>query len=85
VSAGTEALSVDDDFGFARCLRARDREVASTAGSVLDTERTQLSAEDSLESSKAEGAQALVRLYKALGGGWALEVGATARAQSEES
>jgi outer membrane protein TolC len=37
---------------------------------VLDTERTVLSAEDSLESSRAEGAQALVRLYKALGGGW---------------
>jgi outer membrane protein TolC len=54
---------------------------------VLDTERTELAAEDSLESSKAEGAQALVRLYKALGGGWtpAPLAEATARAQSEES
>ncbi len=54
---------------------------------VLDTERTELSAEDGLESSKAEGAQALVRLYKALGGGWTPGPGAEAEArpQSEES
>lgn len=54
---------------------------------VLDTERTVLSAEDSLESSKAEGVQALVRLYKALGGGWtkAPVAEAKARPQSEES
>jgi NodT family efflux transporter outer membrane factor (OMF) lipoprotein len=54
---------------------------------VLDTERTVLSAEDSLESSKADGALALVRLYKALGGGWtpAPVAEATTRPQSEES
>ena len=54
---------------------------------VLDTERTVLSAEDGLESSKADGASALVRLYKALGGGWtpAPVVEATTRLQSEES
>jgi outer membrane protein TolC len=54
---------------------------------VLDTERTELSAEDSLESSKAEGAQALIRLYKALGGGWtsAAVAEASARPNSEES
>jgi len=53
---------------------------------VLDTERTVLSAEDSLESSRADGVQALVRLYKSLGGGWtaAPVVEATARRQSEE-
>jgi outer membrane protein TolC len=38
--------------------------------SVLDTERAYLSVEDSLKSSEAEGIQALIRLYKALGGGW---------------
>jgi outer membrane protein TolC len=54
---------------------------------VLDTERTELSAEDSLESSKAEGAQALIRLYKALGGGWtsAPVAQASAPLTSEES
>jgi NodT family efflux transporter outer membrane factor (OMF) lipoprotein len=38
--------------------------------SVLDTERTRLSVEDGLASARADGVQALVRLYKALGGGW---------------
>ena len=38
---------------------------------VLDTERTVLTVEDSLASAEADGASALIRLYKALGGGWA--------------
>ena len=38
--------------------------------SVLDTERTVLSVEDSLASSRADGVYALIKLYKALGGGW---------------
>jgi outer membrane protein, multidrug efflux system len=38
--------------------------------SVLDTERTLLSNEDSLTSARADAVQALIRLYKALGGGW---------------
>lgn len=37
---------------------------------VLDTERTLLSLEDALAATRAEDASALVRLYKALGGGW---------------
>ncbi|MCP5420110.1 MAG: efflux transporter outer membrane subunit [Gammaproteobacteria bacterium] len=37
---------------------------------VLDTERTVLTLEDSLISSQAEGVSALIQLYKALGGGW---------------
>ena len=37
---------------------------------VLDTERTVLTVEDSLATAEAEGASALIRLYKALGGGW---------------
>jgi outer membrane protein TolC len=37
---------------------------------VLDTERTVLTVEDSLASAYAEGATALIRLFKALGGGW---------------
>ncbi|GAA4402867.1 efflux transporter outer membrane subunit [Quisquiliibacterium transsilvanicum] len=37
---------------------------------VLDSARTVLSAEDSLVSGEAEAATSMVRLYKALGGGW---------------
>jgi NodT family efflux transporter outer membrane factor (OMF) lipoprotein len=37
---------------------------------VLDTERTLLSLEDSLASNRAEGTSAVIGLYKALGGGW---------------
>lgn len=37
---------------------------------VLDTERTLLAIEDSLSATRAESASALIRLYKALGGGW---------------
>ena len=38
--------------------------------SVLDTERNVLVLEESLASARASGVQALIRLYKALGGGW---------------
>jgi outer membrane protein, multidrug efflux system len=38
--------------------------------SVLDTARTVLTAEESLARTSADGLQALVRLYKSLGGGW---------------
>ena len=38
--------------------------------SVLDTERTLLSNEDSLASAREFAVQSLIRLYKALGGGW---------------
>jgi len=42
----------------------------SSYQSVLDTERSVLALEDSLSSTEAESASALIRLYKALGGGW---------------
>ncbi|MGE0875089.1 MAG: efflux transporter outer membrane subunit [Burkholderiales bacterium] len=37
---------------------------------LLDTQRTLLAIEDSLAATQAERASALIRLYKALGGGW---------------
>ena len=37
---------------------------------VLDTERTQLEAEDALAESRADTATSLIAVYKALGGGW---------------
>ena len=39
-------------------------------GSLQDTQRSQLSAEDSLASARGDEASALVQLYKALGGGF---------------
>jgi outer membrane protein TolC len=41
--------------------------------SVLDTERTVLSVEDSLASTRGDEVLALISLYKALGGGWSEE------------
>ncbi|MBN2646056.1 MAG: efflux transporter outer membrane subunit [Desulfuromonadaceae bacterium] len=38
--------------------------------SVLETERSVLSLEDSLASCRADGILAVIQLYKALGGGW---------------
>jgi outer membrane protein, multidrug efflux system len=38
--------------------------------SVLDTERTVLTVEDNLASTRADEVYALIKLYKALGGGW---------------
>jgi len=38
--------------------------------SVLDTERSVLTIEDSLASTRADGVLALIKLFKALGGGW---------------
>ncbi|MGB5233230.1 MAG: efflux transporter outer membrane subunit [Desulfoprunum sp.] len=37
---------------------------------VLDTERSVLTVEDSLAGTRTDGLLALIRLYKALGGGW---------------
>ncbi len=39
-------------------------------GVVLDTQRTQLQLEDQKVQSQSESALSLIRLYKALGGGW---------------
>jgi len=41
--------------------------------SVLDTERTVLSLQDSLASSRTNSVLALIGLYKALGGGWSAQ------------
>jgi NodT family efflux transporter outer membrane factor (OMF) lipoprotein len=47
---------------------------------VLDAQRTALSAEDALASTRADGVKALIQLYEALGGGWAPPPPAAARA-----
>ncbi len=43
--------------------------------SVIDTERTALAVEDTLATTRADEVLALIRLYKALGGGWSGEAG----------
>lgn len=48
---------------------------------VLETERSVLNLEDNLQSSQAEHAAALIRLYKALGGGWSTSTTPVATAQ----
>ncbi|MEN9892202.1 MAG: putative efflux pump outer membrane protein TtgC precursor, partial [Pseudomonadota bacterium] len=59
---------------------------------VLDTQRTRLSAEDSLASARADVVSNHIRLFKALGGGWqpeaptaalATPAGPTAQATAE--
>jgi NodT family efflux transporter outer membrane factor (OMF) lipoprotein len=63
-----------DAAGAARnaALLARHRYTAGLVDfqPVLDTERTVLTVEDSLATAEAEGVSVLIRLYKALGGGW---------------
>lgn len=49
---------------------------------VLSTERSLLSIEDSLATADAERLTALIRLYKALGGGWSSETAAAAASTS---
>jgi NodT family efflux transporter outer membrane factor (OMF) lipoprotein len=53
-------------------LLARNRYTAGLADfqTVLDTERTVLSIEDSVAQTQADRTSALIQLYKALGGGW---------------
>lgn len=54
-------------------LLARNRYSAGLIDfqSVLDTQRSVLVAEESLALTRADGISSLIRLYKALGGGWA--------------
>jgi multidrug efflux system outer membrane protein len=54
----------------ARLARARYDGGITDFLTVLDTERTQLQAEDALAQSRAETATSLIAVYKALGGGW---------------
>lgn len=51
--------------------------------SVLDSQRSVLSLQDQVASSRAEATSDLIRLYKALGGGWTPETPATARSTAQ--
>jgi NodT family efflux transporter outer membrane factor (OMF) lipoprotein len=67
-----EALTRAVEAARNAALLARQRYGAGVIDfqSVLDTERSVLSLEDSLASTRADGVFALIRLYKALSGGW---------------
>jgi NodT family efflux transporter outer membrane factor (OMF) lipoprotein len=53
---------------------------------TLDSERTRLSAEDSAATAQADELNALIRLYKALGGGWQASAPApTDQAKNEDA
>lgn len=66
------ALTSAEEAARNAALLARHRYTTGLADfqAVLDTERSVLTIQDSLAASQAEGASALIQLYKALGGGW---------------
>ena len=69
-------LAVADDTDIAVLLEHALTEAHRAVGEhavlqkVLETERTRLTAEDSLASADADVLTAIIQLYKALGGGW---------------
>jgi NodT family efflux transporter outer membrane factor (OMF) lipoprotein len=67
-----DALSLAAEAARNAARLARERYSAGLVDfqSVLDTERSVLSIEDGLASARADRVLALIRLYKALGGGW---------------
>jgi Outer membrane protein len=62
--------SLADSRRAAELARVRYTEGAESFISVLDAERTLLSAEEQLTTSDIELARSLTNLYRALGGGW---------------
>jgi NodT family efflux transporter outer membrane factor (OMF) lipoprotein len=66
-------LAADAAANAAELARAQYQAGLVDFQRVLETERTRLSAEDSLASAEAEVLTAVVQLYKALGGGWTTE------------
>lgn len=67
-----QALREAADAAHNAVLMARQRYATGIIDfqKVLDTERTLLTVQDSLKTTQAESISALIRLYKALGGGW---------------
>jgi len=75
----TQALEIAAEAARSAADMARQRYSSGLIDfqPVLDAERNALSSEDSLASARADGLLALVRLYKALGGGWPPHPGPT--------
>lgn len=70
--ARTTALTSAVESARNAALLARHRYTSGLADfqAVLDTERTVLTVEESLEGAHADNTTAVIQLYKALGGGW---------------
>lgn len=68
----SEALAIATDSAGQAATMARQSYAAGLIDfqSVLDTERNVRTIQDSLAVSRTDGVLALIRLYKALGGGW---------------
>jgi NodT family efflux transporter outer membrane factor (OMF) lipoprotein len=68
----SEALAIATESANNAAEMARQRYTAGLIDfqSVLDTERSVRAIQDSLAVSRTDGVLALIRLYKALGGGW---------------
>lgn len=73
-----EALERAQDAARTAAQLARDLYTAGLADfqRVLDTERTVLSVEESVVTTRTERVTALIQLYKALGGGWSASMAA---------
>lgn len=71
-----EALEIATGSARTAAQLARQRYAAGLIDfqSVLDTERNVRIIEDSLATTRADGVLALIRLYKALGGGWSTRI-----------
>lgn len=67
-----EALAGAVEAAGNAALLAQQRYAAGITDfqTVLDTQRTLLAAQDNLQSTEADQVKAVIRLYKALGGGW---------------
>ena len=76
------ANAVDSARNAAQLARQRYSAGLIDFQSVLDSERSVLSLEESLAVNQANAVRALIRLYKALGGGWSPQ--AEAAPQSKE-
>lgn len=68
------ALSAKDAENALNLARERYRAGIADFLSVLDAERTVLTAQDQLAQSQTRTATSLVAVYKALGGGWEIEM-----------
>jgi NodT family efflux transporter outer membrane factor (OMF) lipoprotein len=66
----TLGAAVDDSRNALLFAQSQYRAGLVDFQTLLDSERTLLSSQDSLAQARADRATALVQLYKALGGGW---------------
>lgn len=67
-----EALAIAAENARTAATLARDRYAAGIVDFqvVLDTERSELTVEDTLKTAEADRSAAFIQLFKALGGGW---------------